>query len=188
MNYRSVFILFLLSFVFLGCEEENFIPKPKAMLRLEYPSAKEAELQVGQLKFNYNEQAKPVVKNKNSIVINYPGMRGSIFITYKKIDGNLKNLIRDAEKLSLEHMKKADKIEPRTFINEEGRVYGTYFQIIGDAASQSQFYLTDSINHFVTGSVYFYRKPNYDSILPAANYLQSDMRTIMETLRWTDEN
>ena len=84
----------------------------------------------------------------------------------------------------MEHMKKADNIEHRVFINEDNKVYGTYFQIIGDAASQSQFYVTDSIQNFVTGSVYFYTKPNYDSILPAADYLQNDMRAIMETLRW----
>jgi len=185
MSYKFCFFCVLCSLLFLSCEEENVMPKPKAMLRLEYNKAEEVPLEVGEITFNYNEQAKPFIKNKNAIVIDYPNMRGSIFITYKKINGNLKKLITDAEKLSLEHMKKADKIEPRTFINDENKVYGTYFQIIGDAASQSQFYLTDSINHFVTGSVYFYRKPNYDSILPAANYLQKDMRAIMETLRWT---
>jgi len=36
----------------------------------------------------------------------------------------------------------------------------------------------------VTGSLYFYAKPNYDSILPAAMYLQNDIRRIMESLRW----
>ena len=135
----------------------------------------------------YNEEAKPFVKNKNAIVLEYPAMKGAIFISYKKVDGNLQKLISDAQKLSFEHMKKADNIEPRTFINEDDKVYGTYFQIIGDAASQSQFYLTDSIHHFITGSVYFYVKPNYDSILPAANYLQQDMREIMETLHWKDK-
>jgi len=33
-------------------------------------------------------------------------------------------------------------------------------------------------------SVYFYAKPNFDSILPAAQYLKEDMRRIMETLEW----
>tara|TARA_R110000868_G_scaffold79232_6_gene225527 strand:- start:4792 stop:5352 length:561 start_codon:yes stop_codon:yes gene_type:complete len=184
MNRKLGYIVFLFSLICIGCKEENIMPKPKAMLRLEYPSPKEAQLETDYLIFNYNEQAKPIIKKKGAIVLDYPAMKGSIFITYKKVDGNLKKLITDAEKLSLEHMKKADDIEPRTFINEEHKVYGTYFQIIGDAASQSQFYLTDSIHNFVTGSVYFYTKPNYDSILPAANYLQSDMRGIMETLRW----
>ena len=51
-------------------------------------------------------------------------------------------------------------------------------------ASQTQFFVTDSLHHFVTGSAYFKVKPNYDSILPAADYLQKDIRHIMESLRW----
>lgn len=180
-------LITLLIFICTSCKEEVFIPKPKAMLRLEYPVPQEEQLVTENFVFNYNQQAKPIIKNQNAIVLDYPNMKGSIFISYKKVNGNLKKLINDAEKLSLEHMKKADNIEPRTFINEEGKVYGTYFRIIGDAASQSQFYLTDSISNFITGSVYFYTKPNYDSILPAADYLQSDMRAIMETLSWKNK-
>jgi gliding motility-associated lipoprotein GldD len=182
-NKVSVFFI-LIVFAALGCKEENVMPKPKAMLRLDYPTPKEMLLETAHFSFNYNDRAKPIIKNQNAIVIDYPEMKGSIFVTHKKVEGNLQKLVADAEKLSLEHMKKADNIQPRTFINEENKVYGTYFQIIGDAASQSQFYLTDSVQHFITGSVYFYSKPNYDSILPAADYLQGDMRAIMETLRW----
>ena len=185
--YNKLGCLLLFCLVLLSCKEENTMPKPKALLRLEYPTPKEAQFETDDFSFLYNEEAKPFVKNKNAIVLEYPAMKGAIFISYKKVDGNLQKLISDAQKLSFEHMKKADNIEPRTFINEDDKVYGTYFQIIGDAASQSQFYLTDSIHHFITGSVYFYVKPNYDSILPAANYLQQDMREIMETLHWKDK-
>ncbi len=186
MNHKLslVFVFFII--LFLGCKDDYVIPKPKAMLRLEYEVPVEEKLDLPKFSFNYNEFSKPIVKNQNSIVLNYPSMNGSIFITYKNVDDNLNKLIRDAEKLSMEHMKKADEIEPRTFINEKDRVYGVYFEIIGDAASQSQFYLTDSISHFVTGSVYFYSKPNYDSILPASTYLSRDMRGVMETLRWKE--
>ncbi|MBU2995616.1 gliding motility lipoprotein GldD [Cellulophaga baltica] len=186
MRLKLSLVVALFAVLFFGCKDDYVIPKPKAMLRLEYNSPIEKQLDLSKFSFSYNELSKPIVKNQKSIVLDYPSMNGSIFITYKDVDGNLNNLIRDAEKLSMEHMKKADKIEPRTFINEKDRVYGTYFQIIGDAASQSQFYLTDSINHFVTGSVYFYSKPNYDSILPASTYLSSDMRSVMETLRWKE--
>ena len=59
-----------------------------------------------------------------------------------------------------------------------------FYQVGGNAATNAQFYVTDSVKNFVTGSVYFYAKPNYDSILPAAKYVQDDMRRIMETLEW----
>jgi gliding motility-associated lipoprotein GldD len=59
-----------------------------------------------------------------------------------------------------------------------------FYEVRGNAASQAQFYVTDSTSHFVTGSLYFYARPNYDSIYPAAVYLQKDIRSIMESLRW----
>ena len=98
--------------------------------------------------------------------------------------GNLKQLITDAERLSYEHAVKADDIRARIYENPKERVYGTFFEVVGDAASQAQFYVTDSTDHFVTGSLYFSVKPNYDSIYPAAVYLQEDIGRIMETLRW----
>ena len=90
----------------------------------------------------------------------------------------------DAQRLSYEHAAKADNIRPREYENKEDRVYGAFFEVIGNAASQAQFYATDSTEHFVTGSLYFASRPNYDSIYPAAVYLQQDIAHIMETLRW----
>jgi len=32
--------------------------------------------------------------------------------------------------------------------------------------------------------MYFYAKPNFDSILPAASYIKEDIRRIMESFEW----
>ncbi|WP_338039118.1 hypothetical protein [Maribacter litopenaei] len=111
-------------------------------------------------------------------------MKGAIFLSYKKIDDNLEKLIVDAKRLSYEHAAKADNIVEQPYVNPNKKVYGSLFEVQGNAASQSQFFVTDSTEHFLTGSVYFYTKPNYDSILPAAAYLQNDIRRIIETLEW----
>ena len=95
-------------------------------------------------------------------------------------------LLSDAQKLSYEHVVKADGIYEEPVVNEPNEVYGMYYEVKGDAASQSQFYVTDSTRHFVTGSLYFYAKPNYDSILPAAVYVQQDIRNIITSLRWKE--
>jgi len=98
----------------------------------------------------------------------------------------LEELLADAQKLSYEHVVKADNITEQPFVNEKDGVYGMFYEVLGDAASQAQFYVTDSTQHFVTGSLYFRAKPNYDSIYPAAIYLQKDIRKIMESLRWRE--
>jgi gliding motility-associated lipoprotein GldD len=59
-----------------------------------------------------------------------------------------------------------------------------FYKVGGNAATNALFYATDSTRHFITGSVYFYAKPNFDSIMPASTYVKNDMQVIMETLRW----
>ncbi|MDN3709875.1 gliding motility lipoprotein GldD, partial [Myroides ceti] len=97
---------------------------------------------------------------------------------------NLDSLLRDAQKLTYNHNIKADDIQEKIFINREAKVYGMFYKIIGNAATNVQFYATDSINHFVVGSLYFYAKPNFDSIYPATHYIETDMRHLMESIHW----
>lgn len=185
MNNSFLFCLVMVMFA-LGCKDE-VLPKPKAMLRLEYPAGSYAETDLDcPYTFDQNQLSQIKENNECSLVLDYPQMKGSIFLTYKKVDGNLRQLMIDAEKLTYEHVVKADQISPKEFIHPEVKVYGKFYEVSGNAASQSQFYVTDSINHFVTGSLYFYAKPNYDSILPAAKYLENDIRRIMESLRWNN--
>ncbi|MEP5340947.1 MAG: gliding motility lipoprotein GldD [Algibacter sp.] len=187
-------MLFLLLMICFSCDDD-VVPKPKGYLRLEYPEAKYIE---ANLNLPFTFETNMLVKKVNSkelnsttesygINIEYPLLRGTVFLTYKAIEGddkNLKTFLRDAEKFTLEHMKKADGIPAYPYENLERKVYGKLSEVRGNVASPAQFYVTDSVNHFLTGSLYFYAKPNYDSIFPAANYLQKDMKRIMETIEW----
>lgn len=183
MNRKCIVIFFLMSATFFSCEE-NVLPKPKAMLRLEYSRPTMVKAETDDFEFQYNRSARFKKRNNRSLMITYPEMKAAVFLSYKKVSGNLNQLITDAERLSYEHAVKADDIRARIYENPQDRVYGTFFEVVGDAASQAQFYVTDSTDHFVTGSLYFSVKPNYDSIYPAAVYLQEDIGRIMETLRW----
>ncbi|WP_394974651.1 gliding motility lipoprotein GldD [uncultured Croceitalea sp.] len=182
MKHKILIVLSIL-FVSLGCKEE-VLPKPKAMLRLEFPKSEYGKLDTKNFVFDMNRVAKVEIKNDNAITVDYPTIKGSIYITHKEVGDNLNTLLLDSQKLSYEHASKADNIVEQPFINPEKEVYGMFYEVTGNAASQAQFYVTDSINHFVTGSLYFYAKPNYDSIYPAANYLQKDIRRIMESMEW----
>ncbi len=163
------------------------MPKPKAMLRLDYPEPEHESLETNcPYSFEINERAVVQDKGDCNMVIDYAGMKGAIYLSYKPVEDNIAQLLTDAQKLSYEHVVKADNITEQPFVNPDDAVYGMFYEVRGDAASQAQFYATDSTNHFITGSLYFYAKPNYDSIYPAAVYLQKDIRRIMETLRWNE--
>ncbi len=108
-------------------------------------------------------------------------------MTYQNVtENNLDSLLRDAQKLAYDHATKAESIPEQPFVNPDDNVFGMFYMINGNAATQAEFYLTDSIQNFITGALYFEAKPNFDSIYPAVVYLRKDMRHIMETLKWND--
>ncbi|TYB70708.1 gliding motility lipoprotein GldD [Bizionia gelidisalsuginis] len=188
----SVIVVFF--FTLLGCNEA-VTPKPKAFLRLEYPEAiyNRENLEVP-FSFDKNELAEkvsvkqlPAATLSYGVNVTYKKLKGTIYLTYKNIEGNeayLRNYLIDAQNFTQEHTKKADGIAGEVYENKRSNVYGMYYEVNGDAASQAQFYVTDSTNHFLIGSLYFYAKPNYDSIYPAAKYLQKDIKRLMESITW----
>lgn len=176
--------LFIVLVTFFSCKDE-VLPKPSSFLRLDYPEAKYVNFE-NQCPFTFEMNSEAIIKaGKNcGFSITYPKMKATIYLTYKPVHNDINNLLRDAQKLTYEHVIKADDILEQPFFNPTKKVYGMFYQVDGNAATNSQFYATDSVKHFVTGSVYFYAKPNFDSIMPAASYVKNDMQRLMETLKW----
>jgi gliding motility-associated lipoprotein GldD len=54
----------------------------------------------------------------------------------------------------------------------------------GNAATSRQFYVTDSVHHFLRGALYFNSAPNADSLSIVNDFLETDMRHMIETLKW----
>jgi gliding motility-associated lipoprotein GldD len=174
----------LLALTVISCKDD-VLPKPASFLRLDYPEAKYVNFENNcPFAFEINENA--IIKGEQNcgFAITYPKMKATIYITYKPVNNNIEKLLKDAQKLTYEHVIKADDILEQPYLNPEKKVYGMFYQVDGNAATNSQFYVTDSTKHFITGSVYFYAKPNFDSIMPAASYVKNDMQRLMETLKW----
>lgn len=180
----GVFILIMTT----SCKEES-LPKPKGYLSLEYPKNQYKELSVKR-PYQFKVPTKSIIVNEknNWLKIKYPNLKASIDITYRPVEDNLIELLTEAEKLVFKHAVKAEQIIPRDFVNDENNVYGSLYEITGNAASHLQFHATDSTNNFIKGSLYFYAKPNYDSILPAVAYIKEDILKLMESLEWDTNN
>jgi gliding motility-associated lipoprotein GldD len=182
---RNIFLL-IVSLIFFSCNEV-VLPKPKAYLSLEYPKKEYKELAVLRpYTFSVLKNATIVEDKNNWLKITYPKLKASVDITYRPIKNNLKELLTEAEKMVFKHTVKAEQIIPRDFINNKKRVFGSLYEITGNAASQIQFHITDSTNNFIKGSLYFYAKPNYDSILPAVAYIKKDILYLIESLEWKE--
>jgi gliding motility-associated lipoprotein GldD len=180
----SISLLILLLLTIVSCKKE-VLPKPASHLRLDYPVANYAQFD-NQCPFSFEINDDAIIKGEKEcgFTISYPKMRATIYLTYKPVNGDINTLLRDAQKLTYEHVIKADDILEQPYVNPQKKVFGMFYQVDGNAATNSQFYATDSVQHFVTGSVYFYSKPNFDSIMPAASYIKNDMQHLLETLKW----
>lgn len=186
MKKISSSLLFAFAFLVLmtSCKDE-LLPKPSCQLRLDYPIAEYALYSSDcPFEFELNDEA-ILKKDKNcGFSIQYPKMKATVYLTYKPVNDKLDLLLRDAQKLTYEHVIKADDILEQPYINSDKKVFGMFYHVNGNAATNAQFYATDSISNFVTGSVYFYAKPKFDSIMPAASYIKNDMQRLLETISW----
>ena len=119
--------------------------------------------------------------------ITFASLNGNLHLSYKEITGknSLGHLIEDAHKLTFKHTIKADFID-ENILHTENDVSGILFDVGGNAASALQFYVTDSSQHFLRGSLYFYNTPNADSIAPVLRFIRPDVLKLIETLKWKE--
>ncbi len=183
-KYLSLILFCGLCASIVSCKDD-VLPKPKAYLSLNYPAPKYEKFdKTCGFSFDYNTLGKVIDQGDCNFHIDYPKLKATVYLNYKPVNKNIDALLRDAQKLTYEHVIKADGIVEQPYVNDKKKAYGMFYEVGGNAASQSQFYLTDSTKHFLAGSVYFYARPNFDSVLPAAHYIKNDLRMLMESLEW----
>ena len=181
-----LFLGIIILLLFISCSEEN-LPKPKAFLKLEYGEKVYKKLTISR-PYSFEVSNKIILKDmpKKWLKMEYPSLKATIDITYRKVDHNLRELLIESEKLVFKHTSKAEQITSNDYLNDQKKVYATLHNIKGNAASQLQFHITDSINHFIKGALYFKIKPNYDSVLPAVAYIKKDILHLIETFNWEE--
>lgn len=182
--FKNIFLI-LLSSILICCGKEP-LPKPTGELRLEYPVAKYQRFNAGcPFEFEYSDFSK-VEDGKKSCwyYINYPTMKAKVFITYFPINNDFQEHVKEAEKLVYEHTIKASSIDTKSFSYPERKVYGNFYELQGQSASNIQFYATDSTRHFVTANLYFNSRPKPDSLGPAVEYIKKDMLHMIDTFKW----
>ncbi|MDX9749924.1 MAG: hypothetical protein RBT71_02460 [Flavobacteriales bacterium] len=117
--------------------------------------------------------------------LRFPGQRATLHLTYSRIDGDLHDMIEDAHTFKGKHEEMAARVDRDRVLRPDAHVYGTVFNVEGDVASPLVFYLTDSTDHFLYGSLYFHARPNADSLAPVTDRIRADVRHMIATLEWT---
>ncbi|MFA8299014.1 MAG: gliding motility lipoprotein GldD [Hyphomicrobiales bacterium] len=179
-------------FAVTACDN-NYTPKPRGYFRINLPEHEYAKFDTN-YPFSFEYSKYSVIEPDNEgdaerywINIVYPNLRSKIHISYKKVDNNLYNYLEDAYQMVNKHMQKASGISDSLFVDKDREVYGITYRIDGiGAASPYQFVLTDSTSNFLRGALYFYVRPNNDSLAPVIDYIEKDIEHMINTLQWKE--
>ena len=192
--YKAVaFTLFLIiMFFFAGCNNES-TPKPRAYFRIDFPEKDYVPFDSAHYPYRFLYPSYAIIVNDDSKIaekywvnVDFPGYKARIHISYKDAKNRLDSLSEDSRALAFKHALKADAINEKFFSNPEARVYGILYNLKGNTASSWQFYVTDSVRHFLRGALYFSVSPNKDSLAPAVGFFGDDLIKIMETIEWNN--
>jgi len=197
LKHKNLLACTFILFTFISCQE-NYTPKRPGYFRIDFPAERNFTLyDNAQCPFTFEyanygaiqkeaENQAELTNHPCWFNVAFPEYKCKIYLSYTAIDkeNNLDKLIRDSYKLTFKHTVKADYIDETPVRGKNSNVSGIIYDVGGNAASSVQFYLTDSVQHFLRGSLYFYASPNADSIAPAVAYFRKDVEHIVETLKW----
>lgn len=183
--------LLALLMIFAACDNKQYQPKPRGYFRIDFPEKEYVKLDsMDFYSFEYSVYSKITPdhfspQEKNWVNIEYPSHKGTIHISYKTVNNNLNEYLEDSYSMMTKHISRAMGIRDSIIINPDRKVYGLVYFLEGEGvASPLQFYLTDSVNHFMRGSLYFNVRTNNDSLAPVIDFITDDVRHLIETLEW----
>ena len=189
----SKFLVLGLLFIILlsSCDNKQYQPKPRGYFRIDFPEKEYVRLDsMSYYSFEYPTYTTITpdyhsLQEKEWINVEYPSHKGTIHISYKTVNDNLDAYLEDSYYMMTKHISRAMGIRDSVIINPERDVYGLVYFLEGEGvASPMQFYLTDSVSHFMRGSLYFNVKTNNDSLAPVIDFIIDDVRHLIETVEW----
>ena len=191
MGSKFLVLSSLLIALFSSCDSKQYQPKPRGYFRIDFPEKEYVRLD----SMNYYSFEYPTYstitpdylspQEKEWINIEYPAHKGTVHISYKAVNDNLDAYLEDSYYMMTKHLSRAMGIRDSVVANPDRNVYGLVYFLEGEGvASPMQFYLTDSVNHFMRGSLYFNVRTNNDSLAPVIDFILDDVRHMIETIEW----
>jgi gliding motility-associated lipoprotein GldD len=182
-------LVLLFSIIQFSCKEIS-TPKPQGYFRIDFPEKKYIPF-VSDCNFSFDVPSYVYVKKVTDdysepcwYTITFTRFNASIYITYKPLKNNLSVHVEDIRAIAYKHIVKADDIIETLIAQPQHHVYGILYDITGNTASAVNFYITDSISGFLSGSLYFNVRPNKDSLAPAIDFFRKDILQLINSFKW----
>jgi len=173
-----------------GCRKD-YVPKPKSYFRIDFPDKQYVPYHAVGCNYSFEVPVYARVVPYTGVMaepcwvnIEFPGYKGIVHITYKKLNNNLNEYVEDIRTLAYKHIIKADDIIEKPFYFPERDVNGIIYDIRGNTASSLSFFVTDSTKNFLSGALYFNVIPNKDSLAPVIHFFSADIDHLIRTLNW----
>jgi gliding motility-associated lipoprotein GldD len=208
----SFFLLFF--FVLPGACNSIYTSKKKGYYKVDFPKKQYVKFDKPGFPYSFeypvyagivgdSSSAESRGENPYDVNIDFPSFNGKIFISYKIIGGTsvykvknkegkyrdsigkntFQNMVNDSYNLSYKNDIKASSIED-SVMRTPNQITGIFFRLSGNVATANQFFLSDTLHNFLRGALYFDATPNEDSLRPVDDFLQQDMKHIINTLQW----
>ena len=190
---RGTFIFYIGSLTFLlaifsSCETD-YTPKPRGFFRIDFPP-KSYRPYESNCPFRFEIPGYSSVEQDSFpgaqpcwLNIQFPSFRATLHLSYRRVEQNLRQLTEDSRTLAMKHSAKAEEISENPFFTPR-HIFGLRYDIMGNAASPVQFYLTDSTQNFLRGSLYFNVTPEADSLAPVLSFIGKDINRFLQTFEW----
>ena len=189
---NKLFLTLLMGLFIVSCsEEEFFVPKPRGYARIDLQKDRKFQQQEFNCGFkaeipSYARIEKKSGSQKCAENIMVDNHKAEVWLTYYPVD-SLDLLFKDAYNSLDKENVRASRFKDSVINNKDNNVYGFAYELEGDAGCNFQFFVTDSVNHFLRGSLHFYTRPNYDSLYPVINHMREDIYHLVQTLEWSDK-
>lgn len=193
---RAFYLVVATLFLLTACNSDYTVGKKRGYARIDFPEKSYRLFDSAGYPYTFEY---PVYANvmKDSMYfqekaddwwvnIDIPKFNARIHVSYKPINtkNNFDTLVRDGFKLAYQqHMDIATGIRD-SVLNTPNNVQGLYFSLQGNTATANQFFLTDTVHHFLRGALYFDATPNADSLGIVNDYLKRDLLHLINTLKW----
>lgn len=192
-----VFVLIL--FISVSCGDDTvYLPKPRMYPKITFPEGGKQTFDASYCKMTFDYPVYSKIVKDNYFFdgkpidpcwfnVEFNDLDGTLHCSYIPIDNraHYDKLINESFRLVEEHNTKANYRQEEYIQNGNG-VGGLYFTLGGEVATNMQYVLTDTTQHFFRASLYFNSKVRPDSIRPIYEFVKKDVDEMIESFKWTE--
>jgi len=187
-----IFFNIITIFLLHSCSDKtSYTPKPRGFQRMEFPNKVYERYWLKDCHYEFDLPVYAKVELDPNFAthqcwynVQFPQFNATLHLSYLPITNreSLFKMINDSREMVFKHVVKADEII-ENYISSPDK-HGIFYNLQGNTATNTQFFVTDSTHHFLRGSLYFNAHTNSDSLAPALSFIDADVQRLISGLVW----